>query len=72
MANETVIGSIIAFLFGHKYYANIVNRIGTDEIIISNYIFRSKAEAEEHRRTFATNASFLFVETVSFRSRKDY
>lgn len=70
--NETVLQRIIAHIFGHKYYANIVLRKGTTERVISNYIFHSREEAEQHRKTFETNLSFIFVETVSFRSHHEY
>lgn len=69
---ETVWESIVAMLIGHKYYANIINTRGTDKLEICSFIFRSRAEAEEHRRTLETTRSFLYVETVTFRSRKEY
>ena len=70
--NETVLQSIIAHLIGHKYYVNIVNSKGTNRIEISSYIFNSKAEAQEHRRQIESTASFMCVETVTFRSRNIY
>lgn len=72
MAKETVLQAIIAHIFGHKYYANIVNTRGTDKCEISSFIHRSKEDAEHHRQEIESTRSFLFVETVSFRSRKDY
>ena len=72
MAKETVLESIIAFLFGHKYYANIIYTRGTTRQELSSFIHRSREEAEQHRRDLETNMSFGWVETISFRSRQDY
>lgn len=72
MPKETVLTSIIAHIIGHKYYANIVNTRGTDKMEVCSFIFRSKEEAEQHRRTLETTRTYMYMETVSFRSRKDY
>jgi hypothetical protein len=69
---ETVLQAIIAFVLGHKYYANIINTRGTNKLEISSFIFRSRQEAEEHRKTLESTRTFLYVETVSFRSRREY
>lgn len=68
----TVLKEIIAFLFGRKYYANIVGMKGTDKMEICSYIFSTKEEADEHRDILMTTMSFRYIETISFRSRKDY
>ena len=68
----TVLKEVIAFLFGRKYYANIVATKGTDKTELCSYIFKSKEEANKHRDDLQTTLSFLFIETVSFRSRKEY
>lgn len=68
----TTIEKIIEFLFGHKYYANIVNTRGTSAIELCSYIFYTKEQAEKHRIGVESTISFCFIETVSFRSRKDY
>lgn len=70
--NTTVLTEILAFLFGRKYYANIINTRGTDRYEVCCYIFHTKEEARRHRDTLNTTASFQFIETVSFRSRHDY
>lgn len=69
---ETVLQSIIAHIFGHKYYANIVNTRGTDKCELSSFIHRTREEAERHRREIEETRSFLHVETVSFRSHRQY
>lgn len=63
---------IINRLFGHKYYANIINRRGTDMIDVSSFIFRTRKEADAHRDSLTNNRSFMYIETVSFRSRRKY
>lgn len=72
MVKETVLQRIIAFIFGHKYYANIVNLHGTDQMNLSGFIFGSPEEAEKHRKELTTNRSYMYIETVSFRSRENY
>ena len=59
---QSLIERIVAFIFGNKYYANIVNSVGTNRCEVCNFIFNTKQQAEQHR----------YVETVSFRSRKEY
>lgn len=72
MAKETVFQAIIAHIFGHKYYANIINVRGTEQCEITSFIHRSKEDAEKHRRDIESTRSFLYIETISFRSHKDY
>lgn len=67
-----VISEILAFLFGRKYYANIINTRGTAKCEITSFIFPTKEVAEEHKRVIEGTATFLFVETIAFRSRKEY
>jgi len=69
---ETVFEAIVAFFLGHKYYVNIINTRGTGICETTNRIHHSKEEAEEHKRQIDSTESFLFIETVSFRSRKLY
>ena len=68
--NSTVLKEIIAFLFGRKYYANIVATKGTTKQEICSYIFATKEAANRHRLEIETTLSFTFVETVTFRSRR--
>ena len=70
--NETVLTRIVAFILGHKYYANIVNTRGTFKNEICSYIFPTREAADRHRESLEMTASFQFVETISFRSRKEY
>ena len=68
--NSTVLKEIIAFLFGRKYYANIVATKGTTKQEICSYIFATKEAAKQHKLEIETTLSFTFVETVTFRSRR--
>lgn len=70
--NSTVLAEILAFILGRKYYANIINTRGTDKCELSCFIFHSKEEAEAHRLNLETTMSYFYIETVSFRSRKEY
>ena len=67
-----LINRILDHIFGRKYYANIINTRGTDKCEICCFIFHDKEEALEHKRKLDTTMSFMFIETVSFRSRKEY
>lgn len=71
-SEPSVISEVINFLFGRKYYANIIHVKGTDRCEISCYIFRTPAQAANHRRIIGTTLSYHYIETVSFRSRNDY
>ena len=67
-----LLNKILAHILGNKYYANIVNTRGTNRCEISCFIFHTKQEAERHKQSLYDNRSFMFVETISFRSRKQY
>lgn len=68
----TVLTEIMAFIFGRKYYANIIHTRGTKKCEVSSFIFLSKQDALAHRDELEDNRSYKFVETVSFRSRRNY
>lgn len=68
----TLFEAILTHFFGRKYYANIINTRGTFNTQICSYIFRTREEANNHRRTLETLPSFQYLETISFRSRRNY
>lgn len=71
--NETVLQRIIAFVFGHKYYANIIRTKGLGGTVdLTSFIHPTKADALVHRRDIEQTASYSYVETISFRSRETY
>lgn len=67
---STVFNEILAFLFGRKYYANIIATKGVAKQEICSYIFATREAADQHRDEIETTLSFRFIETISFRSRK--
>lgn len=67
-----LLNKILTHLLGNKYYANIINTRGTSKCEISCFIFHTKEEALKHKFSLDTTRSFMFIETVSFRSRKKY
>lgn len=69
--NTTVLKEIIAFIFGRKYYVVLVNRRGTFNTSISEYIFCEKEDVELYKDVLQNNRSFAYVDTISFRSRED-
>lgn len=69
---ESVLERIIALVFGHKYYVNIINTRGTDRIEMTSFIHHTREDAEAHKRSILTTRLYDFVETVTFRSRNLY
>ena len=69
---QTLLTKIIEFLFGRKYYANIINTRGKMDCDITSYIHRTKAEAIKHKQEVEMGRSYIIVETISFRSRNLY
>lgn len=68
----TALKEIYAFLFGRKYYANIIRTRGVLKDEISSYIFPSLDDALRHRRTIEEGTlTFTFITTVSFRTRHE-
>lgn len=65
-----IIQAIFQMILGTKYYANIINTRGTADIELSCYIFDTRQQADEHARSLQNNRSFMFLETISFRSRR--
>ncbi len=71
--NETVLQRIVAFVFGHKYYANIIRTKGVGGTVdLTSFIHPTRADAMRHRRDIEQTVSYAFVETISFRSRETY
>ena len=67
---QSLLQAIITFVMGYKYYANVINTRGTDRCELACFIFTSRRQAMRHRAALDTTLSFLYVETISFRSRK--
>ena len=69
---KSLFKTIVDFILGEKYYANIINTRGTAKCELSSFIFTTKEQANEHAEELRTTFSFEFIETVSFRSRIIY
>lgn len=67
-----VFNAVLDYLFGPKYYANIVNTIGTTKCEICSYIFKTKEQALKHKNDVDNLVSFKYIETISFRSKNDF
>lgn len=73
--NSTVLKEIIAFLFGRKYYANIVATKGTTKQEICSYIFATKEAAnridwkskQPYRLLLSKQLPFVLVGYISMR-----
>ena len=60
-------------LFGSVYYAVIIGEAGSgDRYDIASQIHPTQASAEAHRRRIEATRSFIYIETVRFRSRRVY
>lgn len=69
---KIVIERIMALLFGTKYYLNIINWKGTDRCQPTEFIWKTREQAEAHRKKIEDTLSFRFIQTISFRSRIEY
>ena len=54
------------------YYINIVNTKGTNFCQATSHIFKTKQEAEKHKEELIFNASFQFIETIKFKTKRNY
>lgn len=70
--NRKVLQAVIDHIFGRKYYANIINTKGTDKCEVTSFIHKTREQAEAHRREIEDTRSFLWIETISFRSHNEY
>jgi len=61
--------SLLDYLFGPRYWANIVRTRGTDRVEICSYIFRTRADARAHQTTLESLRSYDYLATISFRTR---
>jgi hypothetical protein len=63
---------IIDRIFGHRYYAVIIGRQGSGIYEIASAIHRTKKEAQEHRHRIDATRTYIYIETVTFRSHNDF
>lgn len=63
---------IIRRVFGHRYYAVIIGRQGTGIYEIASTIHRTRKSAQEHRQRIEATRTFIYIETITFRSHNDF
>jgi hypothetical protein len=66
------IQKIIDRLFGHRYYAVIIGVQGSGIYEIASQIHRTKKSAEEHKQRIYGTHTYIYIETISFRSKNDF
>ena len=66
------INLILNALYGREYYAVIVGERGSDRYDLTSCIHHTAEEAEAHRRRIEMTRTYVYVETVRFRSRREY
>lgn len=64
------IHKLIQRIFGRKYYANIVHDRGTNERLLSSFIFPSRERAYAHRHELLLNRPFASPKHVVLRRRR--
>lgn len=67
---QKIISHISTRLFGHKYYLVVMNRVGTFDVVVSSFFFKSKKDAKAFCDTCPS--SFRVLEIVSIRSKDEY
>jgi hypothetical protein len=59
-------------VFGYRYYAVIIGIQGSGIYEVASQIHRTKKSAEEHRQRIYGTRTYIYIETIKFRSRNDY
>lgn len=57
---------------GYRYYAVIIGTQGAGIYEVASQIHRTKKSAEEHRMRIVNTLTYVYIETIKFRSRNDY
>jgi hypothetical protein len=58
------------FLFGDVYYAVIIGERGSDRYDLASQIHTTRASAEAHRQRINETRTYIYIETIRFRSRQ--
>ncbi len=69
---KRLFSAISEFLFGRVYYAVIIGERGSDRYDIASQIHLTRASAEAHRHRIEETRTYVYIETVAFRSRHAY
>ncbi|MCD8288151.1 MAG: hypothetical protein LUC18_04845 [Porphyromonadaceae bacterium] len=68
----TILKEVITFLLGRKYYGATFCLRGVSEYQFNSVIYTSKEAMLLHKQEMDDNRTYKWIETFSFRSRKDY
>ena len=61
---------ITDFVLGTRYYAVIIGERGSDRYDLASQIHSTLASAEAHRRRISETRTYIYIETIRFRSRR--
>jgi len=66
------IRNIYRRIFGYRYYAVIIGTQGSGIYEVASQIHRTKKSAAEHRQRIYGTHTYVYIETITFRSRNDF
>jgi hypothetical protein len=72
MGMKRCIKLMVNRIFGRKYYAVVVGERGSNRYDLTSSIHHTREEAENHRLRIEQTRSYIYVETICFRSRLQY
>ena len=61
---------ITDFVMGKRYYAVIIGERGSNRYYVASEIHSTKASSEAHRRRIEQTRTFVYITTITFRTRK--
>lgn len=67
---KRLLKEISRFVFGDVYYAVIIGERGSDRYDLASQIHSTLASAEAHRRRISETRTYIYIETIRFRSRQ--
>ena len=59
-------------IFGYRYYAIIIGTQGSGIYEVASQIHRTKKSAEEHKQRIYGTHTYVYIETIKFRSKNDF
>lgn len=69
---KSLLTLVLEFIFGRKYYVNIIATKGVIRTECTSFIHPTKESAMKHRESIDSTMSYRVLETISFRSRHEY
>ena len=61
---------ITDFVLGTRYYAVIIGERGSDRYYVASEIHTTRASAEAHRSRIEQTRTFIYITTITFRSKR--